>query len=545
MRFKTSIALALLSLCAAWGSARAATLQSAPTLASQQVGGFFDRPVQVGAPERDPRLFVAEQYTGLIKILEEGVELPAPFLDLGPMLDPSASQQQGLLSFAFHPRYAENGYLFVHYTDLAGDNVIARYSVSDSDPNVIDVSTAINVLAVSQPLVDHNGGRIAFGPDGFLYIGIGDGGGVNDPLCAAQDESTLLGKVLRIDVDAIDATGSYAIPPSNPYFGVPGTAGEIWQLGLRQPWRFGFDRSTGDLYIGDVGEEDFEEVDFAPFATGGINFGWQVLEHTLCTGVDTLSFCNPSLPGCDVPLYTGAIAAYPHDFDVWGCAIIGGAVYRGEAIPELQGAYFFADYCTARVWSLHYDGVTASPVMERTAELMTVPNILTLASIDEGGFGELYLTSPEGFILKVVDPGGAALPQPLVSKWDQISLADGGDHELFLDAGESFAGQAYFVLGSRTGTEPGTPVDSFVLPLNFDAYTASSAINAGLAPWVGTVGLLDAEGRGRARIEVPSGFVAPALIGLVLNHAYVTLDVSARGGAVSSVSNASALTLLP
>lgn len=545
MRSQFGSALALFAFLAAGSSPQAAALQTSPTLASQQVGGFFERPVQVGAPERDPRLFVAEQYTGLIKILEDGIELPAPFLDLGSLLDPQATQQQGFLGFAFHPRYADNGYLFVHYTDLAGDNVIARYQVSASDPNVIDVSTAVSVLTISQPLVDHNGGRIAFGPDGLLYIGIGDGGGVNDPLCAAQDETTLLGKVLRIDVDAIDATGSYGIPPSNPLVGVPGAAEEIWQLGFRQPWRFGFDRSTGDLYIGEVGEEDFEEVNFAPMATGGINYGWQVLEHTLCTAVDTLSFCNPALPGCDDPLYTGAIAAYPHDFDVWGCAIIGGTVYRGEAIPDLQGTYFFADFCTTRVWSFEFDGTTASPITERTAELVTAPNILTFASIDEDGFGELYLTSQAGFVLKIVDPNGAAPTPPLVSKWDRISLTDGGAHELFLDAGESLAGQAYFVLGSRTGTSPGTPVDGFVLPLNFDAYTTNSALNAGLSPWVGTVGLLDGQGRAEARIEVPPGASTPALIGLVLNHAYVTLDVASAAPAVSSVSNAATLELLP
>ncbi len=514
-------------------------------MASQQIGGFFDRPVQVGAPERDARLFVAEQYTGLLKIVEDGVQLPAPFLDLGPQLDPQATQQQGFLGFAFHPRYVDNGYLFVHYTDLAGDNVVRRFQVSASDPNVIDDSTATTVLTLSQPLVDHNGGRIAFGPDGMLYIGIGDGGGVNDPLCAGQDTSTLLGKVLRIDVDAIDATGSYAIPPTNPFVGVPGAAEEIWQLGFRQPWRFGFDRSAGDLYIGEVGEETFEEVNFAPVATGGLNYGWQVLEHTLCTAVDTLSFCDPTLPPCDDAGYTPAIAAYPHDFDTWGCAIIGGTVYRGQDIPSLQGTYFFADYCTTRVWSFEFDGATASPIVERTSELVTAPNILTFSSIDEDGFGELYLTSQAGYVLKIVDPNGAAPGLPLVSKWDRISLTDGGDHELFLDAGEGLAGQAYFVLGSRSGTSPGTPVEGVVLPLNVDAYTTNSALNAGLAPWINTLGLLDGQGRAAARIEIPPGASTPALIGLVLNHAYVTLDVAAPVPAVTSASNATALELLP
>lgn len=522
-----------------------ASAQTSVPIASEQVGGFFERPVQVGAPERDARLFVAEQYTGLLKIVEEGVQLPAPFLDLSASLDPAATQQQGLLGFAFHPRYADNGYLFVHYTDLAGDNVIVRYQVSAGDANVIDASTATTVLTLSQPLVDHNGGRIAFGPDGYLYIGIGDGGGVNDPLCAGQDLSTLLGKVLRIDVNAIDSTGSYAIPAGNPFVGVAGAREEIWHYGFRQPWRFGFDRSSGDMYIGEVGEEDWEEVNFAPAAMGGINFGWQVLEHTICTAIDTLTFCDPSLPACDDSGYTEAIAAYPHDFENWGCAIIGGVPYRGEAIPALKGTYFFADYCTTRVWSFDFDGVAASELEERTSELVTASNILTFSSIDEDGFGELYLTSQAGAILKIVDPAGAAPTPSLVSKWDQISLTDGGSQELFINADPALAGQAYLVLGSRTGTVPGTPVDGFLLPLNLDMYTTNSALNAGTAPWVNTLGLLDADGQGQARIAIPAGASTPALIGLELNHAYVVIDVAGPIPSVTFASNATSLTLLP
>jgi hypothetical protein len=170
---------------------------------------------------------------------------------------------------------------------------------------------------------------------------------------------------------------------------------------------------------------------------------------------------------------------------------------------------------------------------------------LTFSSIDEDGFGELYLTSQAGYVLKIVDPNGAAPGLPLVSKWDRISLTDGGDHELFLDAGEGLAGQAYFVLGSRSGTSPGTPVEGVVLPLNVDAYTTNSALNAGLAPWINTLGLLDGQGRAAARIEIPPGASTPALIGLVLNHAYVTLDVAAPVPAVTSASNATALELLP
>lgn len=314
-----------------------------PVQLSPYAGGFF-LPVKIassGIPG-DGRLFVVEQ-NGYIRIVDAGGAVrPTPFLDLSDHI--VWGGEQGLLGLVFHPDYAGNGYFYVNYTRLDGDSVIARYSVS-GDPNVADPGSEFVILGFEQPYANHNGGDLAFGPDGYLYIPTGDGGSFGDPQENAQSLGSLLGKVLRIDVDG----GSpYAIPPDNPFVGTPNALPEIWAFGLRNPWRFSFDRQTGDMFIGDVGQGSWEEIDFQPAASaGGENYGWDCYEgnHSY-----ELTGCSPLPSDYVFPIYE-----YSHAV---GHAVTGGYVYRGSAYPSLLGAYFFADFADARLWSLFFNGTT-------------------------------------------------------------------------------------------------------------------------------------------------------------------------------------------
>ncbi len=296
----------------------------------------------------DSRLFVVEQ-AGLIKILESsGSVKPLPFLDITDRVN-SAGNEQGLLGLAFHPDYSTNGYFFVNYTDLTGDTVVSRFSVA-ADPDLADSSSEVLLLSFSQPFANHNGGDIAFGPDGFLYIAIGDGGSAGDPQNNGQNPATFLGKILRIDVDS----GSpYGIPVDNPFVGVSGTLDEIWALGLRNPWRISFDRSSGDLWIADVGQDVGEEINHQlSVSTGGENYGWRCYEGT--------SPFNST--GCDTPgNYKFPVFEYLHSPH---CSVTGGYVYRGTEYPDLDGHYIFADYCSGHFWSLKWDGSSVYDVTE-------------------------------------------------------------------------------------------------------------------------------------------------------------------------------------
>jgi glucose/arabinose dehydrogenase len=300
----------------------------------------------------DGRLFVVQQ-NGQIRIVENGVLLATPFLNLAGTVSASGNER-GLLGMAFHPNYG-NGtdWFFVNYTTVAspGSTVIARYSVS-SDPNVADATSGVTLLTYSQPNTNHNGGQIAFGPDGYLYIASGDGGGSNDPNCTGQNLQSLLGKILRLDVDSNSTSPPYhAIPATNPFVGMTGRD-EIWAWGLRNPWRFSFDRATGDLWIADVGQGAREEINFQPAAsTGGENYGWKVMEGTICTGQAggcatagvTLPPCNDASLVLPVRQYTTGLAG--------NCAIIGGFVYRGSALPNLAGWYIHGDHCSGDIWA--------------------------------------------------------------------------------------------------------------------------------------------------------------------------------------------------
>jgi glucose/arabinose dehydrogenase len=286
-----------------------------------------------------------------------------------------------LLSVAFHPDFAENGDLFVDYTDTNGDTVVARYQVSATDPNRAEPASAEVILSVEQPAANHNGGLLLFGPrDGYLYIGLGDGGGGNGQ--NGQDLSTLLGKILRIDIDQMTDDLRYAIPPDNPCVDQPGARPEIWALGLRNPWRFSFDRVTGDLWIGDVGSATYEEVNYQPAASaGGENYGWDLMEGTACDAGG----------GCDA--FVAPVSGFDHDE---GCVITGGYVYRGSAIPDLHGVYLFADYCSGRVWGLVRDASNA------WTRLGPVETGLRISSFGEDASGEFYVVDIQGAVYRLL-----------------------------------------------------------------------------------------------------------------------------------------------
>jgi glucose/arabinose dehydrogenase len=317
------------------------------------------------------RLFIVEQI-GRIRILQNETLLPDSFLDIVPLVN-SRGNEQGLLGLAFSPNYATDGQFYINYTDLNGDTVIARYKVSD-DPNRADSNSAEVLMQVDQPYPNHNGGMLAFGPDGYLYIGLGDGGSQGDPSDNGQRLGTRLGKMLRIDVSQGDP---YAIPPDNPFINRAGARPEIWANGLRNPWRYSFDRATGDLYIGDVGQNAWEEIDFQPAdSRGGENYGWNFLEGS-----------HP-YEGTPPEGLVPPIAEYSHLEG--GCSVTGGYVYRGPSLPQLNGIYLFADYCSGIIWALFRN---ASGEWEKV-ELMNA--LFTISSFGEDQAGELYLLDHRG-----------------------------------------------------------------------------------------------------------------------------------------------------
>jgi glucose/arabinose dehydrogenase len=334
------------------------------------VASGLDRPLDLTAPPNDGRLFVAEQ-TGAVRVIAGGVLLPTPFLDVRDSV--SCCGERGLLGLAFHPAYPADGRVFVSYTSRSGASRIASFHVS-SDSNVADPTETV-MLEVPQFASNHNGGQIGFGPDGYLYIGLGDGGGSGDPAQTGQDRTDLLGSMLRIDVDG---AAPYAVPATNPYVGHQSFPAEIWNYGLRNPWRFSFDRQTGDLYIADVGQGQREEVNVQPSGSaGGGNYGWNTMEGSICFQSSSCSRAGLILPVVDYDHGNGA------------CSVTGGYVYRGSTIPELAGTYFYGDYCAGWVRSFRYANGQA---MEHTtwASLETGGG---LASFGQDAAGELYIIS--------------------------------------------------------------------------------------------------------------------------------------------------------
>jgi len=361
-----------------------------PQISLSTLAGGFVLPVHVThAGDGTERIFVVEQ-EGRIRILAGGVVLPAPFLDLASLVPPRlvAGGEQGLLSVAFPPGFAAKRYFYVNYTRSPdGATVVARYRVSIGDANVADPASEEIVLNVSQPFANHNGGQLAFGPDGYLYIGMGDGGSGGDPLNNGQSPGTLLGKLLRIDVES--GTAPYAVPLDNPFVGVAGVRPEIWALGLRNPWRFTFDRGTGDLYLGDVGQNAFEEVDFQPAGSpGGQNYGWNIMEGDSCYPPGTAG-CNRT--GLSLPVFV-----YDHSL---GCSVTGGHVYRGSAIPSLRGVYLFGDLCSGRIWGIRKNGAAWDNAV------LADSTTLTITTFGEDESGNIYVANyANGELLKILSP---------------------------------------------------------------------------------------------------------------------------------------------
>lgn len=365
--------------------------QSFPQISLAPFASGLSQPVHVThAGDGSGRIFVVEK-AGRIKIMKNGVVLPAPFLDISSKVL-SAGGEQGLFSVAFPPAYAAKGYFYVNYTAVAGngDTVVARYRIT-ADPDVADPASEQVIFTHDQPFTNHNGGQLAFGPDGFLYIGMGDGGSGGDPFNNGQNPGVLLGKMLRIDVESGPFAG-YLIPPSNPFVGAAGFRGEIWALGLRNPWRFSFDRLTGDLYVADVGQNRLEEVNFQPAASaGGENYGWNIMEGSEC--FNPVDFPAP-LPQCNQSGLTLPVAVYGHSLG--DCSVTGGMVYRGQEFVSLQGVYFHGDFCSGTIRAIRRSGLAFE-----SAVLLDTNLAITTFGEDEAG--NLYVADfVTGSVLKIV-----------------------------------------------------------------------------------------------------------------------------------------------
>ena len=395
--FARSVACVALALLVACSAAAAVPITSVRLLSG------LARPVFMTVPPGDSnRLFILEQHVGRIRVykLQSQTLEPTPFLTVS---DISTGNEQGLLGLAFHPQYQSNGHFYIYTTEPSWSSRVDRYTVS-TNPDIADATSRFEILEFDQPFRNHNAGWMSFGTDGYLYVATGDGGSGNDPSNNAQrTEANLLGKMLRLDVDSDDFPGdsnrNYAIPPDNPFVGTNGLD-EIWAYGLRNPWRCSFDRETADLWIADVGQDVWEEINFQPAAsTGGENYGWHCKEATHLTG-----FCTPA-PDVVDPIYE-----YNHSD---GISITGGNVYRGSAIPDLTGTYFFADFAFATIWSLRYDGQSVSGFTNRTDELVPdVGSINQIASFGEDASGEMYICDLGGEIFKIVpvpEPAGLTL----------------------------------------------------------------------------------------------------------------------------------------
>jgi glucose/arabinose dehydrogenase len=364
-------------------AAASARSQGGVTLGVEEVAHGLENPVYLTAPQNDERSFIVEQ-PGRIRILQNGNVVQKPFLDITSKV--GFGGERGLLSVAFHPQYRANGFLFVNYTDRNGDTRIERYTVSRADPNVVDPASAKMILKIDQPYSNHNGGLNLFGPDGMLYIGMGDGGSQRDPHGNGQNPNALLGKLLRINVDRGDP---YSIPDGNPYAS-GGGRGEVWAIGLRNPWRFAFDRGPGLLYIADVGQDRYEEINVAPSNAAGVNYGWSVMDAATCFKSES---CNTS--GLQQP-------AVIFNHSDGNCSVIGGFVYRGRKIPEIQGEYFYSDWCNSWVKSFSY--ANGSPSQPRQWFSRGMGSIV---SFGEDGQGELYICSSNGRVYRIIKGSGS------------------------------------------------------------------------------------------------------------------------------------------
>ncbi len=366
------------------------TTALAADISLQPFASGLSSPVAIAYAPGEDRLYVAEQ-GGLIRIVEsDGTVLPAPFLDLTSSI--TCCGERGLLGLAFHPNHAGNDYLYVNYTDLSGDTVVSRFTRDSS--NTADPMSESIVITITQTFGNHNAGDLAFGPnDGYLYIPMGDGGSGCDPNDAGQAPDDFLGDILRLDVDG---GAPYAIPPTNPFVGNPSISDEVWAYGLRNPWRFSFDRATGDMFIGDVGQNSWEEVDYQPAASsGGENYGWDCFE-----GTHDASNPPPDGSNCSVSTACPPAAHVPPVYEFAdGCSVVGGYVYRGVAEPSLTGHYIFADYCSGILRGLEPDGMGGFTVTTFTP---TLPGF-SASTFGENDDGELFIATLSGSIFRVAE----------------------------------------------------------------------------------------------------------------------------------------------
>lgn len=340
----------------------------------------LDQPLLVtNAGDGSDRQFIVEQ-VGRIRIVRDGELLPEPFLDVSDLI--TAGGEQGMLGLAFHPEYRANGRFFINYTDLEGDTVVAEYRSESAGADVASPQSARVLLRVDQPYANHNGGALAFGPDGYLHIALGDGGSGGDPHNNGQRLDTMLGKLLRIDVDSTSDDLAYGIPDDNPFVDRDGARPEIWAYGLRNPWRFAFDGD--DIWIGDVGQSQLEEINRMPAARAGLNYGWNIMEGDACYEPPT---------DCDRDGLVLPVTTYTHED---GCSVTGGYVYRGS-ISSLVGAYVFGDYCSGTIWAVDASG----QAQQDPVQLLSTDFSISSFGLDERG--ELYVTDLGGTVLQVVE----------------------------------------------------------------------------------------------------------------------------------------------
>ncbi len=384
------------------------SLSAQPELTMEPYATGFDIPVGI-SNAGDERLFILEK-EGLIKIIDsDAFTVPIPFLDINKQVN-SGSSERGLLGLVFHPDFKTNGYFYINYTNLDGNTVISRYSVDQADPDRANPDSEKIILQVEQPFNNHNGGDLHFGPDGFLYIGLGDGGAAGDPQNFAQNPRSLLGKMLRIDVNTNSEAIPYTIPDDNPFVNNPNVLDEIWALGLRNPWRFSFDSATGDLWIGDVGQNNTEEVNFMPSSSrGGENYGWRCFEGDKAFNTS----------GCqNQDNYVFPIHVYRHiSDDGCGGSVTGGFVYRGTQYPGLNGYYIYADYCTGTVSAILQDqfgGFINSDLMKYTNN--------QLVALGQGDSGQLYVAAVQDGIIFTLN-GNVVNSARQVLEFDSFTVA--------------------------------------------------------------------------------------------------------------------------
>jgi glucose/arabinose dehydrogenase len=473
------------------------------------------------------RLYIALR-EGRVVVWDGSGILPDPLLDIRSQV--STGGESGLLGLAFHPGFAGNGLFFVHYTDSAGATRLARYRVVagiPGDPGRADPASAVDVLTVGRVSPFHNGGQIAFGPDGYLYLALGDGGNAGDAECNAQRRDSLFGKILRLDVDRAEGGRPYAVPPDNPFRSGPFLP-EVWAAGLRNPWRFSFDRATGDLWIGDVGEGGREEIDVQPAGQGGANWGWSPMEGSLCFGANN---CPAYVPACGAPAFAAPLLEYGHDR---GCSVTGGFVYRGRAAPQLTGTYLFGDFCSGRIWGAARQGPDLT-----VRELPRRARLLTTFGEDQAG--EIYLGTADGRLLRL-EATSPAQPQ-------QVGLFDPERAQFLLqEPGEPAAGIRFGFGRAQSGWIPlagdwdgdGRDTVGFYDPAR-SLFRLRNSLSRGVsdvlfafgprnAGWLPVVGDWDGDGRDGIGLYSPTAAVFHLKNGLSSGAADASFQLGPPGG---------------